>query len=395
MLLTLYYIYILLLCVVSIPVIVLCIEVFSSLIKPGNELPKNIRSGRVGVLVPAHNEAIGIEATLQCILPQLRPDDRCLVVADNCNDETANVARSCGCEVIERFDSNLKGKGYALDFGIKYFKNIPPDIIVIIDADCFIVEDFIDKIGLAVESTNRPIQALDLMHVKDLTSPVKRISEFAWTLKNHIRPLGLHNMSLPCQLMGTGMAFPWSLLSSVNIATGHIVEDMRLGIDFAIKGFPPIFFPDTKIYSFFPTTQHGIDQQRKRWEHGHISTIISEVPRLLWCSIRKRNLALFFIGLDILIPPVALLAAISLLHTGISGLIYYFTTFPVALIVSMSVLSVFFVSIGVAWFRHGRSIISFRDLMYAVFYLAKKIPVYMQFLYARQTSWVRAKRDGE
>lgn len=395
MLLTLYYIYIFIVCMVSIPVIVLCIEILSSLVKLQKSLPKNSRSARVGVLVPAHNEASGIEATLNCILPQLRQGDRCLVVADNCDDETAIVARSCGCEVIERYDSKLKGKGYALDFGLKYFCKNPPDILIIIDADCHIVQGFIEQIAIAVEQKCKPVQALYLMRNYKASSPLKRISEFAWLLKNYIRPLGMYNLNLPCQLMGTGMAFPWSVISKQNLATGHIVEDMKLGIDLSLKGYPTDFHPETMVYSYFPTSSDGQENQRKRWEHGHIEVILSEVPKLLWSSICKRSLSLFVISLDILIPPVALLASITLLHTGISGLIYYFTAFSVSLMISVSVLSAFFVAIGVAWFRHGRMIISLGDLMFAVFYLAKKIPVYLQFLYARQTSWVRAKRDGE
>jgi cellulose synthase/poly-beta-1,6-N-acetylglucosamine synthase-like glycosyltransferase len=69
----------------------------------------------VAVLIPAHNESAGIEATLRCLQAQLRAGDRVLVVADNCDDDTAAVARDAGAEVIERIDAIHRGKGFALD----------------------------------------------------------------------------------------------------------------------------------------------------------------------------------------------------------------------------------------------------------------------------------------
>ena len=52
-------------------------------------------------------------------------------------------------------------------------------------------------------------------------------------MKNWVRPLGLSNLNLPCQLMGTGMAFPWELIRSANLASGSIVEDTKLGLELA------------------------------------------------------------------------------------------------------------------------------------------------------------------
>ena len=71
----------------------------------------------LAVLVPAHDEEEGIAATLAAVLAQLGPHDRLLVVADNCSDATAAVARAAGAEVVER-SSDLRGKGYALAHGI-------------------------------------------------------------------------------------------------------------------------------------------------------------------------------------------------------------------------------------------------------------------------------------
>ncbi|MES2182639.1 MAG: glycosyltransferase family 2 protein, partial [Pseudomonadota bacterium] len=185
---------------------------------------------RIAVLIPAHNESTGIIATLDSIKPQLKLTDRLIVVADNCSDDTGAIAAANGAEVVERHDTANRGKGFALDFGIRYLSHNPLDVVIIIDADCILAANGLKPLAAYALHHGRPIQALDLMYAKatDLRS---KIAEFAWCVKNHVRPLGYAKLGLPCQLMGTGMAFPWHTISSADIANGSIVEDMKLGID--------------------------------------------------------------------------------------------------------------------------------------------------------------------
>ena len=92
----------------------------------------------VAVLIPAHNESLVITETIQSVMPQLIAGDQLLVVADNCSDETARIAKKIGVNVIERSHETKRSKGYALDFGLQYLREIPPKIVVIIDADCIV-----------------------------------------------------------------------------------------------------------------------------------------------------------------------------------------------------------------------------------------------------------------
>src|SRR6185437_5136334 len=101
------------------------------------EAPRDHRAdARIAVLVPAHDEGTGLVPTLADVRQQLHTSDRLLVVADNCSDDTAAVAAKNGAEVIERHDLARRGKGYALDFGIKHLSSAPPDILIMVDADC-------------------------------------------------------------------------------------------------------------------------------------------------------------------------------------------------------------------------------------------------------------------
>ncbi len=81
-------------------------------------------------------------------------------------------------------------------------------------------------------------------------------------------------------LMGTGMAFPWPVVARTDLATGHIVEDMKLGVDLASKGLAPLYCPEAEVVSYFPDSSQGFKTQRTRWEHGHLGLILAEAPNL-------------------------------------------------------------------------------------------------------------------
>jgi len=142
-------------------------------------------------LIPAHDEEKGILATLNDIKPQLRPNDRLLVVADNCTDDTAAIAASGGAEVTVRSDPSKIGKGYALDWGINYLASNPPDIVIMIDADCRAAERVIDSLASVCEQKQRPVQSLYLMASPEGSRINHQVAEFAWRVKNWVRPLGL------------------------------------------------------------------------------------------------------------------------------------------------------------------------------------------------------------
>jgi glycosyltransferase involved in cell wall biosynthesis len=303
-----------------IPSLVLFIQIISACLKSNHKTSNLPANKAIAVLIPAHNESSGIVATLNTILPQLRPQDRIVVVADNCNDDTADVAAEHGVDVVHRYDLTNRGKGYALDFGLKYLSKNPPDIVIVIDADCLLEEYALIQLAARALESGRPVQALYLMYSKgnDLKS---KVSEFAWCVKNLVRPLGYANLRCPCQLMGTGMAFKWSTLSKADLANGNIVEDMKLGIDLAIAGIPPIFHSSSKVISYFPLASEIQSGQKVRWEHGHLSMIFTEAPRLLLKGFLKKDINLIAMALDLTVPPLALLVLLILGYVGLTGIL--------------------------------------------------------------------------
>lgn len=377
----------------AVPVSVLVVEVAQALRSPPPPSAEIHRRERVAILVPAHDEACGIGRTLRSVIPQLQAHDRLLVVADNCTDDTAAIARREGAEVMVREDATLRGKGYALDFGVRHLAADPPVIVIIVDADCSVQLDSIERLAQTCTRTMRPVQALYLMRA-GADAPLKaRLAQFAWIVKNRVRPLGLLRMNLPCQLMGTGMAFPWALIAAAPLASGHIVEDLKLGIDLACAGAAPLFCPTACVVSEFPSSDAGIGEQRARWEHGHLGMIVDEAPRLLSRAVRTRSASLLAMALDLSVPPLAALA-LAIAAICVMSVIYVTVTSVASPVVWSGILAlVFALTIALARNRFARDLVSWRDLPLGIVAAFGKIPLYWRFVFARQSAWVRASRD--
>ena len=140
-------------------------QVLAQIFRPVNLTPQPPITARprVAVLVPAHNEAEVIDATLRALGPQLRSGDRLLVVADNCSDTTAELARAQDAEVTERHNLSQRGKGFALAHGVDCLRDDPPAVVVIVDADCLLAGGALDALTHCVVTQGRPAQALYLM----------------------------------------------------------------------------------------------------------------------------------------------------------------------------------------------------------------------------------------
>ena len=382
-----------LLMLILLPVLVLFVQVLMACLPARSPASAQGSRPRVAVLIPAHDESSVIVATLNSIRPQLLSGDRLLVVADNCSDDTAALARTAGAEVVERSNAQQRGKGYAVDCGVRHLASDAPDVMIVVDADCQVAEGSIERLAIRCIDSGRPAQALNLMLAPAGSGLKVRLAEFAWCVKNRVRPQGWTRLGLPCQLMGTGMAFVWRDLTLINLASGHIVEDLKMGLDLCRSGKPPVFCPGALVTSYFPRSDEGLTTQRTRWEHGHLGVILGDTPKLLVESIGQGNWRLLAMTLDLLVPPLALLTLALAAAFGLSWLVFMLSGALAPALIASSGVAILGVTILLAWSQFGRGIISFSALLYAPFYALKKIPLYIGFLLKRQVEWVRSKRD--
>src|SRR5690606_23836952 len=183
---------------------------------------------QVAILIPAHDEAAGIAATLAALSNGIPPGTRVLVVADNCSDETARLAREAGAESIERHDPEARGKGYALAFGRDHLaraEGAVPGVVLVLDADCRLLPGSVTALADAASRYGVPVQAINLIEADLSAPPMVQISSFAMLVKNLYRSRGMQRLGGAALLTGTGMAFPWKLFAGADLATGSIVED--------------------------------------------------------------------------------------------------------------------------------------------------------------------------
>jgi len=384
--------------VVAVPVAVFVVEIIAATFvskRRHSASPVEGVRGPIAVLVPAHNESSGILPTLSDIKAQLRPSDRLVVVADNCDDDTADVAAAAGAEVVSREDLDRLGKGYALDFGLRYLATAaPPAVVVVVDADCRLADNALEHLVRTCMSTHCPTQAFYVMSAPDGAMRDYRVAEFAWRIKNLARPLGLQVLGLPCLLTGTGMAFPWDVFRSVNLASGSIVEDMKLGLDLALAGKSPVLCRDAKVVSHFPSSVEGTLTQRRRWETGHIDIILTMVPRLVLAGFVRANPKMLALALDVAVPPLSLLAVLIVGVLMVAILATLIGASSVALFVSLSTLAAFASGVCLAWWNCGRDILRPSAMLSIMPYALAKLPLYGR-IFSRTSGrqWIRTDRQ--
>lgn len=377
-----------------IPVLVFAVEIFSA-VSRGRRQPAPLPSARpsAAILVPAHDEAEGIAATVRGLREQLRPGDRLLVVADNCTDDTARLARDAGAEVMERHDPSRRGKGFALDFGVRHLAAAPPEVVAIVDADCTLEPGCIDRLVARASATQRPVQGLYLMSAPAGSGLNLQVAEFAFLVKNRVRAAGLHRLGFPCHLTGSGMAFPWAVIRDAHLAHASLVEDMKLGLDLALAGRGAEFCEDARVDSHFPFSQAGASSQRRRWEEGHLG-MIAQALRSLPAAVRSGNTGAAALVLDVLVPPITLLVLLlgaAFVVTAVAT--YALSLAPFALAVSTLGLALFGISALVAWTAFGRKVLPPMSLLRVFPYVLRKLALYPRLaLGSRVGTWIRTDR---
>jgi cellulose synthase/poly-beta-1,6-N-acetylglucosamine synthase-like glycosyltransferase len=243
-------------------------------------------------------------------------------------------------------------------------------------------------------SSQRPVQARNQMNdPAGARHRGRSIAGFAWLVRGTVRPTGLAAMGMPCQLYGTGMAFPWTLLQQLSLASSDIVEDMKLTVDLIERGTLPLFCRDAAVISAFADAPVAATAQRRRWEHGHIATLLHYGIPAAARAFRARDPARIMLALDICVPPLSLLvmllmagSIVSVLALPLLDAARYTTTVFAAAWIALSA------GLALAWRGFARGELSLRMLLKIPAYAFSKIPLYLKFFTGRQREWNRTDR---
>ena len=181
---------------ILIPALIVSIECLLGVIglqRPKVRWPRPPKKPIIAIVIPAHNEGSVLTHSIQSIQPELTEGDSLIVVADNCDDDTASVARRNAAIVWERNDPASRGKGYALNFAIEQFRlqNTPPDIVIFIDADCRVAPGAIERLAGEALAVDGPVQAAYEMHLTASAGYHQKIAYLAWTIKTYTHGYGV------------------------------------------------------------------------------------------------------------------------------------------------------------------------------------------------------------
>ncbi|WP_428409948.1 glycosyltransferase family 2 protein [Hyphococcus sp.] len=354
----------------------LALEVAAAMVGGDETSGETIEAGPVTVVVPAHNEAASIAPTLENIRAQLRANDRMLVVADNCSDRTAEVARAHGADVIERNDLARRGKGYALQFALDHLRAAPPEIVVFTDADCVFTPGALQRVAGAAARDGRPAQALYLMKAPEGSGPRLQVAEFAWAFINNARMRGLARLFDVTRFTGAGFAAPWRALAGLDLASGEIVEDLALTMTLIRKGAAPLFVPDALVTSEFPTDDAALTRQSARWSIGSLAYGPRASATALVEGVAKGRFTQIGAAIDLMIPPLTVFVALLLGVAGLCLIAWMLTGVSGAFELALWALIFAGGAIVAAWFRFGRDALPPSALRGVIEFLASKLSVF-------------------
>jgi cellulose synthase/poly-beta-1,6-N-acetylglucosamine synthase-like glycosyltransferase len=350
---------------------------------------------RIAVVVPAHDEEGGIAATVASLRADLPANGRLLVVADNCADRTAELALAAGAEVTERHDPARHGKGYALAFAAQHLAAAPPEVVVVVDADCRISAGGLEQLALLAGRSGRPAQAEYLLTLPPRPDSRSAISGLAFLVRNQVRPRGMHRLGLPCQLTGSGMAFPWPLFRDAPPLHANLVEDLLLGLELALAGSPPVLCTTVAVSSALPEPGAAQLGQRRRWEHGHLSTLLGRGPGLLLAGLVRWRADLVAMALDLMVPPLALLTGAILGVTLAAAIAAAIGASAGPLLLCLISGALVLAAVLSAWWRFGRRLIPAHLLAGVPLYVLWKLPIYLAFIVrGRHRRWDRTSRSS-
>lgn len=278
-----------------------------------------VTSTRFAMFVPAHNEAAVIERAVGALMALDYPSERFRVhvVADNCTDETADLARRAGATVHERSDLEEPGKGPALNwlFG-QVCESEPFDAVAVIDADTVVDPLFLVEMSKAIVAGSVVAQGrYDVSEASGSTAAGIRAAALA--SRHHLRPLGRNAIGGSSGLYGNGMVFDRSILTE-RTWSGHLVEDAEFQNELLLDGLCVDYVPTARVHAEMPDTFDASVTQNERWELGRLQVARRYVPQLLRLVATgdpAMRVARLDAAADHVVPPMSVFATAN----GVAG----------------------------------------------------------------------------
>lgn len=308
------------------------------------------------MILPAHNESSVIGALIESLQSLDYPKELydIYVIADNCTDNTAQIAKELGAIVYERFDEKKKTKGFAMQWFLnqKIKENADYDAFCVFDADNVVDKNFLNAMNKKLCQGEEIVQGY-----RDIKNPADSwisagYALFYWMM-NRFYHLARYNLGLSPLINGTGFMVDFNLIKPTGWDTITLTEDIEFSLKNIAKGRKLGWATDAIVYDEQPTEFKQSWSQRSRWTVGHLQCMKYYTKDLAEGIIEYRTLMnfdgfLYLMGIPMMIVTFLLLAinTIIFLADGMSAgmLIFNYLKYIVATFI-VPVLTAIFVMI--------------------------------------------------
>lgn len=297
-----------------------------SLVKIKDKPLKVKKDHRFMAIIPAHNEEAVVANLVESLKKQNYNKDLydIYVIADNCTDNTAKVAKEAGAIVYERFDQSKKTKGYALDWFLKQKidEDAPYDAFFVFDADNIVHPDFIKNMNKKLCQGEDVVQGY-----RDIKNPSDNwitagYALFYWTMHRFYH-LARYNLGLSPLLNGTGFMVRFDVIKPEGgLKTVTLTEDIEFSLKRIIKGKKLGWSTDAIVYDEQPTSFKQSWSQRSRWTVGHMQCMKEYTKKLAEAAKENKTMMnfdgfLYIIGsIPMFVITLVLLATNFLMYAG-------------------------------------------------------------------------------
>ena len=300
-------------------------------------------------LIPAHDEETIIAKCVRSIMSMDYPRDRMriVVIADNCKDRTASLARSEGADCMERHDPVLIGKPQALAWGIKSLLGRQWDACVIIDADTVVEGNFARALAARGPLNSVVVQGyFATLNENDswLTRLAGILARCRYELAYPLRT----KAGLNCPLTGNGMCIGRDLLAMSGWQAFSLTENWELYASYTAAGIRIHYAQDALLYSLEVSSLKQGYSQRRRWLAGRMLVANKWVTELAGSRSISLHQKLDIIAELTALPPVLHLsiamlvsmAAVALIPAPYGAIIGILTITSVGSLVAQATISI-------------------------------------------------------
>ena len=324
------------------------------------------------LIVAAHNEESVIKEVVNSLYNLDYPKDLydVFVIADNCTDNTADVAEKAGANVYRRYDKNKRGKGFALEWMFnKIFKmDKKYDAVAIFDADNLVAKDFLNEMNRELLKGYKVVQGyLDSKNPFDTWITACYSASF-WT-SNRMIQLARNKLGLSNQLGGTGFCVEVEILKELGWGATCLTEDLEFTCKLVLNGYKVGWAHEAVIYDEKPLTLAQSWNQRKRWMQGFADVSSRYFFKLMKRAFTKFDFVAFDCALYSIQPIMNILIGLSTIITVVS----YCMSTPQFITYAVNAIKNGNISFTLA----GVSVLSVLLILYTpfLFYLDKKLNI--------------------